>query len=74
MKKKNSKTATIVATYRTDLELIVNWLRLNKAISSSSPIRELNSAYAVTVKGKTSKSNIKNLVKDKFGVFATKII
>ena len=70
MKKKKSKTATIVATYRTDLELIIGWLRLNKAISGSSPIRKLNSTYATTVRAKSSKADINKLVKDRFGVFA----
>tara|TARA_R110000765_G_C18675678_1_gene578669 strand:- start:282 stop:503 length:222 start_codon:yes stop_codon:yes gene_type:complete len=70
MKKKKSKTATIVATYRTDLELIIGWLRLNKAISGSSVIRKLNSTYATTVRAKSSKADINKLVKDRFGVFA----
>jgi len=70
LKKPNSKTATIIATYDTDLGLILTWLRLNKAIVSSGNRRELSGGYAVTVKGKVNKSKIRDLVKEKFGVFA----
>ena len=70
LKKPYSKTATIIATYETDLGLILNWLRLNKAIKSAGNRRDLNAGYAVTVRGKLSKSKIRDLVKEKFGVFA----
>jgi len=71
MKKK--KNVTIVTTYSSDLTLILNWLRLNKAISSAGERRKTRSGvYAVSVKMKkgSSKQKINNLVKDKFGVFA----
>jgi hypothetical protein len=71
MKRKNSKTATVVATYETDLSLVMNWLRLNKAISSFGSIYETkNKTYAVRVKIKKSKESLNNLVKDRFGSFA----
>ena len=70
MKKKNSKNITIVAEYETDLGLIIQWLRLNKAISSAGSITKRGSTYAVRVKGKISKQGVSNLVKDRFGVFA----
>tara|TARA_R110001583_G_scaffold31043_5_gene106563 strand:+ start:2805 stop:3029 length:225 start_codon:yes stop_codon:yes gene_type:complete len=71
MKKK--KNVTIVTTYSSDLTLVLNWLRLNKAISSVGERRKTRAGvYAVSVKMKkgSSKQKISNLVKDKFGVFA----
>jgi hypothetical protein len=70
LKKPNSKTATIITTYDTDMGLVLNWLRLNKAITAAGDRRDLDGGYAVKVKGKVSKSAIRDLVKDKFGVFA----
>jgi len=70
LKRPNKKTAIIVATYETDLGLVLNWLRLNKAISSASARREVSGAYAITVKSKMKKSELNTLVKDRFGVFA----
>tara|TARA_Y100000593_G_C4285430_1_gene325193 strand:- start:771 stop:995 length:225 start_codon:yes stop_codon:yes gene_type:complete len=71
MKKKAPKTSTIIATYETDLSLVINWLKLNRAISSSGPIYEMkNGSYGVKVKNKKSKSDIKDLVLDRFGSFA----
>ena len=71
VKKPRSKSATIHATYETDLGLVLNWLRLNKAISSSgAPYETKNGGYAVRVRGKVSKSAIVDLVKDRFGIFA----
>jgi len=71
MKRKNSRTSTIVATYETDLSLVINWLKLNKSISSLGAIYETkNKTYAVRVKHKKSKEAINNLVKDRFGSFA----
>ncbi len=71
MKKSSSKSATIVASYSTDLGLVINWLRLNKLVSSIGPIEEISTgAYAVRVKSKVSKKDLNIFVKDRFGVFA----
>jgi len=70
LKKPYSKKATIITTYDTDMGMVLNWLRLNKAIRAAGPRRDINGGYAVIVKGKISKSAIRDLVKDKFGVFA----
>ena len=70
LKKPYKKSATIIATYETDLGLVLNWLRLNKALSSVGEIREIKAGYGVRVKSKISKESLKDLVKDKFGVFA----
>ena len=70
MKKKNSKTATVIATYSADLGMILNWLKLNKAIKAIGPMRQINGgSYAVTVKGKISKEKLNSLVKERFGTF-----
>jgi hypothetical protein len=71
VKKSNSKTATIVATYRDDLSLVLNWLRLLKVIKGVGDIVETKSgAYRVTVRSKLSKSDLNDRVKDRFGSFA----
>jgi hypothetical protein len=71
MKKKNSKTSKIFASYEADLSLIINWLRLNKVLSSVGKISKSdNGIYSVIVKAKVSKKEISSLVKDRFGVFA----
>ena len=71
MKKKSSKKATIVATYRADLSLVLNWLKLLKVIRDLGEITEReNGTYSVRVKAKVSKKELDTLVKDRFGVFA----
>ena len=71
MKRKGSKTSIVVATYETDLSLVLNWLKLNKAISSSGAIYETkNGTYASKVKNIKSKETIRDLVVDRFGSFA----
>ena len=70
MKKKNSKKATVIALYDTDLSLVLNWLRLKKAITSVGERREIASGHAVSVKSKISKSALNDLVKERFGSFA----
>ena len=49
--------------------LIVYWLKLNNAISSSGKIEKKDKHYEVSVTPKASRQEIKNLVKDRFGVF-----
>tara|TARA_R110002020_G_scaffold37124_24_gene112126 strand:+ start:445 stop:666 length:222 start_codon:yes stop_codon:yes gene_type:complete len=70
MKKKNSKRATIIATTSTDLGLVLNWLRLKKAIKSSGEIRDIGNGYAAAVSSKMPKKDLNLIVKDRFGVFA----
>jgi len=70
LKKPYKKSATIIAAYETDLGLVLNWLRLNKAVTSIGEKRDLGNGYAVKVKSKISKKALNNLVKDRFGVFA----
>jgi len=70
LKKPNSKRATIIAGYDADLSLVLNWLRLNKAVSSVGERIELERGFAVRVKSKLSKKDLNNMVKDRFGIFA----
>jgi hypothetical protein len=70
LKKKNSKKATVIALYDTDLGLVLNWLRLKKVITSAGEKREIASGYAVAVKSKVSKSELNTIVKNRFGSFA----
>ena len=71
MKKPNSKTATIIATYKDDLALIINWLKLLKLVKDAGEVVETKSgAYRVTIKSKVPKSEISIHVKDRFGSFA----
>jgi hypothetical protein len=70
LKKPTKKRATIIASYETDLGLVLNWLRLKKAVSSIGKKRDLGNGYAVTVKSKISKKDLNDLVKERFGVFA----
>ena len=73
MKRKKSKSATIIAAYSTDLQLALRWAKLNKALKSVGEIRELGlksgKRYSVTVKLRTSKSELSTLLKNRFGVF-----
>ena len=70
LKKPQSKLATIHAAYESDLGLILNWLRINKAITSyGAPYETKNGGYAIRVRGRVNKSTIRDLVKDRFGIF-----
>ena len=62
------KKVTIVASYTTDLNLALRWLRLNKAIKAASEIKKNGNLYTVVVKP-APKKNVKKLVKDRFGSF-----
>ena len=63
------KNVTIVASYVTDLNLALRWLRLNKAIKNAGPINKNGGVYTVKVKVSSSKDKVKSLVKDRFGSF-----
>ena len=73
MKRKKSKSATIIAGYTTDLQLALRGAKLNKTLKAVGEIREIGSKlerrYAVTVKLRTSKSELSSLLKNRFGVF-----
>ena len=64
-----SKTATVTSSYKTDLSLALLWLKSNKGISSTKKIYKTKNGYAVKVTPKISKNELKNLAKDRFGVF-----
>ena len=71
LKKSKSKSATISAQSSSDMSQILTWLRLNKAIKSAGEIRSSGDTYIVRVKvsPKSSKSEIAELVKSRFGIF-----
>ena len=70
MKKPKARTATIVAAYLTDLQLGLRCAKANKAIKSVGTIREVGSKsakrYAVKVRVRASKKDLRNLIKDRF--------
>ena len=65
------KNVTIVATYSADLNLVLQWLRLNKAVKKIGPVRTNPETYSAIVVPKRTfdRKKIKNLVKNKFGSF-----
>ena len=71
MKKPRSKKATIVGAYSTDVSLALNWARLKKAVTSAGEIRDVGGRYAVSVKAKVSKKKLKEIIKERFGIFVS---
>ena len=69
-KKPRSKGSTIIAMYRTDLELILYWVQNNRMLKGASEIKKRDNRYTVRVAHKGSKADLRKLVKDRFGVFA----
>lgn len=65
----SEKRVTVTADYKSDLSLVMFWLKLNGA-ASPGKIRKTKKGYAASVVAKKSKSAIRDLVKDRFGVFA----
>jgi len=57
----------IVAGYQTDLEMALNWLRLNKALSDVGETRKQNNLYIATIKSKMNRSEVKKILSDRFG-------
>tara|TARA_E500000331_G_C17218138_1_gene696780 strand:- start:1160 stop:1375 length:216 start_codon:yes stop_codon:yes gene_type:complete len=66
-----SRRLKVVASYQSDLGLVLNWLRLKKSISSSSETYETKRGlYAVDVMTRLSRKDLSLVVKDRFGTFA----
>jgi len=76
LKKPTSKHATIIAPLKSDIMQMLNWARLNKMIRSAGPVKEIGEGYAVKVKlnSGSKKSDLKNLLSDKFGSFVRKVV
>tara|TARA_R110001583_G_scaffold48919_14_gene153177 strand:+ start:4738 stop:4983 length:246 start_codon:yes stop_codon:yes gene_type:complete len=76
IKKPSSKYATIIAPLKSDIMLMLNWAKLNKTVKSIGDVREIGQGYAVSVKLKSGikKSDLKNLLSDKFGSFVRKVV
>ena len=64
------KKMTIITSYSQDLSLVLQWLRLKRAIKRHGEIRKLGLVYAAEVLSKNSKKEMKSIVKEKFGTFA----
>lgn len=69
MKKPSSKKATIYASYEGDMGMVIDWLKLNKAITDLGKVTKSGNGYAVRVKSKKTKKDISDLLKAKFGMF-----
>ena len=63
------KSSTLIAPYKTDLELALYWIKNNNLLRSTSEIQKLDNKYIVRVRHKGSKQSLTALVKDRFGVF-----
>tara|TARA_R110000824_G_scaffold385203_1_gene579387 strand:+ start:583 stop:798 length:216 start_codon:yes stop_codon:yes gene_type:complete len=64
-----SKYAKIVAAYRTDLSLGLQWARANKAITGSAEVVKSGDVYYARVKLKKGRAALRNLISDRFGSF-----
>ena len=65
------KNIRIYANYKSDLALIVQWLKLNRAIShAGTPYETKRGGYSVGVKPRAGKEEVQRIVKDRFGSFA----
>tara|TARA_B100000073_G_C23545799_1_gene498057 strand:- start:466 stop:669 length:204 start_codon:yes stop_codon:yes gene_type:complete len=62
------KKVTIAASYSSDLDLALRWLKLNKALKATGPVKKVGNIYTVTVKSR-SKEQVEKLIKDRFGIF-----
>ena len=60
---------TLVSAYQSDLELAINWLRLNKVVKDLSPQKKEDNLYIVHAKLTISKTEAQKLVSSKFGRF-----
>lgn len=65
---KKSKT-TVSANSRVDLHLALTWAKANDAINVIPNIKKSAKGYTASVHSKISRDALKNLLKDKFGVF-----
>lgn len=63
------KMATVVSAYQTDLELAINWLRLNGALKDMGDQDKKNNLYTVLVKLTISKTEAQKLISSRFGRF-----
>ena len=65
------KKFRIYASLANDLSLVLNWLRLNKAVSKTGePFEAKRGGYVVSVISRVSKKELSGLVRERFGAFA----
>lgn len=59
----------VSAVSRVDLHLALTWIKANGAINNIPSIEKSSKGYTANLDTKISKNALKNLVKDRFGVF-----
>lgn len=60
---------SLVSAHQTDLELALNWLRLNGALKDASDQQKQDNLYIVHVKLTISKTEAQKLISSRFGRF-----
>lgn len=65
----NTNAVMLKGQNSSDVELAINWLRLNKAITDVSEMHKEKNLYVVIVKIATDWSEVTGLVSSKFGSF-----
>lgn len=60
---------SLVSAHQTDLELALNWLRLNGALKDVSDQQKQDNLYIVRVKLTISKTEAQKLISSRFGRF-----
>jgi hypothetical protein len=73
LKKAESRYAIVEARTESDMSLILKWLLLKKSIKGMGEITQSGNTYRVKVKvsPRFNKSKIRDLVKDRFGIFGS---
>jgi len=67
---KKVKKCTVHTWYQADMQLALDWGKLNDAIVSHTPVKKTNdNNYTSSVKLKISKSDFDWMMKDRFGTF-----
>ena len=67
----NESTVKLSATSHVDLHLALTWVKANGGIDNLPKIKKSSKGYTASVVSKISKNALKNLIKDRFGVFIT---
>ena len=60
---------SVSANSRVDLHLALTWVKANNVISTIPKIKKSGKGYTASVSSKISKDALRNLLKDRFGVF-----
>lgn len=66
--KEKKRKLTLTSQNRSDLEVALQWLRLNKLISAGGKIKKAGDKHKVTI-SVSDKARASYMVKDRFGTF-----